>query len=733
MMRQVFLQKGTVKLAEVDVPLLDDNNILVRVHYSFVSSGTEGATLAASGKSLIDRFTSNLSTNTKKIIDTVNEHGLGVTLALIKEKSHQLMPLGYSCSGQVIAVGKNSQRFRVGDFVACAGAGIANHAEIIAVPHNLAVKITDPAWLKQASLTTIGAIAMQGVRRASLQLGERVCVVGLGLIGLITVQLAKLAGCQVIGIDIQDARLDLAKKLGAQHVFNANSAQFLHDVDFATEHYGADVTIITAASSSGIVLQQAMHMTRRKGRVVLVGDVKIDFDRDPFYAKEIDLLISCSYGPGRYDDEYEKQGRDYPYAYVRWTENRNMELFAVLIQSKALDVDALISHEYDLAEVEQAYNILKQGKALGLVLTYGPEQKTTYDMHELFDKRAFCPDKHGVIPFVACDRLVKLAVVGTGGFARVKLLPIIAKLPFTKIHTIVDIDVTSSMNIARQYDAVRVGNDYQKFLGDEDVNAVVIATPHHLHAEQALHFMKAGKAVFVEKPAAVNYDQFMQLKHFLEKYKNDVLYCVDFNRSSSPFMMAVRDVVKKRVNPMIIHYRMNAGYLPKNHWIHSPLNSGRIIGEGCHIFELFCFLTDARPVAVSVEALNPLHGDVLSLDNFTATISMSDGSCCSFIYTSIGHGGMGKERMEIFFDGKSIVMHDFLELKGYGLPMAFNRQMQAQDRGHQRLLTEFFKASLQKDVPPPIPYERILLATELSLIVHRLASAGGGTTSFNAA
>jgi len=405
-----------------------------------------------------------------------------------------------------------------------------------------------------------------------------------------------------------------------------------------------------------------------------------------------------------------------------------MELFVNLIQNKALNIDALITHEYNLADVEEVYQTLQSGKSLGLVLSYNPDQKKHfYGMHEVFDQCNFILDKHKVIPFKAPPGVIKFSAIGAGGFAKVKLLPIIAKISLAKIHSVVDVDVTNSMNVARQYGAIRVSNNYQEFLGDDDINAVVIATPHHLHAQQALNFMKSGKAVFVEKPAAVNYEQLTQLKHFLGKHGKEVLYCVDFNRSFSPFMLSIKEVLKKRINPAIIHYRMNAGYLPKNHWIQSPINNGRIIGEGCHIFELFCFLTDAKPIAVSVEALNTHNNDLLSTDNFTATISMSDGSCCSFIYTAIGNSSMGKERMEIFFDGKSLVMDDFLELTGYGMPMSFNQKVNVQDRGHQRLLYEFFAATKTKDFQPPIPYERIILATELSFVVNRLAVAGGGT------
>lgn len=729
-MRQVFLQKGRVFVHDVGVPLVDERSILVRVHYSFISSGTENATINSSGKSVINKFISNFSANTSKVLTTVREHGVLTTLALAREKLNYTMPLGYSCSGEVVNVGKYVSKFRVGDFVACAGAGIANHAEFVSVPQNLAVKIDNQLFLKQVSLTTIGAIALQGVRRASLQLGEKVCVIGLGLLGLVTVQLAKAAGCMVFGIDIQERRLDLAKKVGASAVFNTLSENVINEIEFATEHYGVDATIITAASYSRDILQQAMQITRRKGRVVLVGDVKIDIDRDPFYSKEIDFLISCSYGPGRYDDTYEKVGLDYPYAYVRWTENRNMELFANLIQMKKIDIDVLISHEFPLNQVDEAYSCLQRGQALGVVLSYpSTDGVKSSEINTLFNKSFvhFLP-KNRV--YKAQQKTLNISIVGAGGFAKVKLLPIISRIKAVRIHSIVDVDITTSINIARQYAASRVSNDYKTFLGDDDVHGVVIATPHYLHAEQAIDFMMAGKAVFVEKPAAVNFEQFIKLKQFLEKNKN-IFYCVDFNRTFSSFMLKIKEYLKKRNNPLLISYRMNAGYLPRTHWVNSSLNNGRIIGEGCHIFDLFCFLTDARPKSVSVEVMNSHIDDLRPTENFTATVAMSDGSCCSFMYTSVGNNALGKERMEIFYDGKSIVMDDFLALTGYGFPLSFNRKETVQDRGHQRLVQAFFEAAQQENGQPPISYERILLATELSLVVNKLAIEGGGIHDFD--
>ena len=733
-MKQVFLKKGQVKLYQVDIPHLDANSILVRVNYSFISSGTEFATVTASGKSIFEKAYSNLNQNIQKVTGAIKDNGLTATFALIREKLDTVMPLGYSCSGQVISVGKNVDVFFIGDYVACAGSGHANHADVVVVPKNLAVKIQNHEMLKQCSLTTIGAIALQGIRRSNLELGQKVCIIGLGLIGQLTSQLAKLSGCQVYGIDIQESRLNLAKKLGADFVFNPKNCEIIKEIEWATSQHGIDTTVITASGKDGKIIQQAMQMTRRKGKVVLVGDVKIDFDRDPFYSKEIDFLISCSYGPGRYDDAYEKHGVDYPYDYVRWTENRNMELFSKLVQDKKILIDPLISSEFDLSNVESAYQSLQTKESLGIVLSYKSarenlekeilenQNSNSRDITDSNITTIICVAKN----FIANNN-TNLVGIGVGGFCKIKLLPAISKIKNVKINSMIDANATNLINISNQYKVQNTGNDYRKLLNNDNVNAVLIATPHCLHADQAIDCMSSGKAVFVEKPAAVNYEQLEKLNTFLTQkaaHAQNTLYCVDFNRSFSPFIKKIKEVVKNRNNPMLINYRINAGFIPKDHWINSPANGGRIIGEACHIFELFCFLTDSKPVSISVESINSNNNSVKSADNFVTQIRMSDGSCCSLLYTSIGSAESGKERMELFFDGKSIIMNDFYELNGFGLPKSFDMLSKTQDKGHEALLQEFFIATQTPSFQPPIPFERILLATEISLIVDELIKTG---------
>ncbi len=724
-MRQVFLQKGKIRIEEVDPPLVNDHHILVQISYSFISSGTEKATIDASGKSLIERYVHSASAHTFKVFGALKEHGFASTIALAKEKMGKLMPLGYSCAGQIVWVGSKVTKFCVGDYVACAGSLYANHADIVSVPQNLATKVKNPELLKYASLTAIGSIALQAIRRAKLQLGETVCIVGMGLIGQLIAQLAKHAGCRVIGIDIQQQRLDLASKLGTDTCLNPLSTDIVKELEYATNHYGVDTTILAASAQTGELLQQAMTITRRKGRVVLVGDIKIDFDRDPFYSKEIDLLISCSYGPGRYDQRYEEQNLDYPYAYVRWTENRNMAYFIELLEKQAITIAPLISHEFSIQKAAQAYQTFQKEKALGVIISYNEsQQQTAWNpyTHPSLSKHYY----DGIFkPYTYPRGTINTAIVGAGGFAKIKIIPSFFSIKGVHIHSIIDTDTSNALTLARMYKAQRISNDYHKILGDDDINVAIIATPHAFHAEQAMDCLSAGKAVFVEKPAAISFEQYKKLTSFLESNKN-ALFCVDFNRSYAPFIKSIKSVVDHRTNPLMITYRMNVGYLPQNHWIQSDENRGRIVGEVCHVFDLFCSLTNAKPTSIAVSPVNPNTQDMPLTDNISAIVTMSDGSCCTLIYTATGNSAAGKEHMEIFFDGKTIIMSDFIDLKGYGLARSFNQHVKRQDKGHEQLYKEFIKTVSQPGYPLPIPIKQILTATELSLIADKLARAGGG-------
>ena len=500
-MRQVFLEKGLVTIKEVCEPVLSDDTLLIAVYYSCISPGTEGSTIANAQKSLF----SNIPLKLPKIFLSIAKNGIEGTKALIREKlAGNLQSLGYSCSGKVIAVGKNITRFRPGDFVACAGAGYANHADLVAVPENLVVKVSDETFLRDASITTLGAIALQGLRRAEVELGDIICILGLGLLGQLTMQLAKLSGCKVIGIDLIKNRLELAKQLGADRVLNPTQQDIKKEIDFATAHNGVDCTIITAGSQNETIIQQSMEITRKKGKVILVGDVPLKFDRSPFYQKEIDFLISCSYGPGRYDASYEQKGCDYPYPYVRWTENRNMQSIVEFIEQKKLDVRSLISEPMPINDIEKAYDSLKNQESLAVVLSYDGNEEIS--QKEIKTKEVEKDQKSEIkfIPAVKGD--LRIGVVGAGGFAKVKLMPIISRLKNVRINAVVDSNMANSITVSKIYGAARAFSDDSKLFDEDLVDAVLIASPHKYHCDQALAALQNGKAVFLEKPMVTDFN-----------------------------------------------------------------------------------------------------------------------------------------------------------------------------------------------------------------------------------
>lgn len=711
-MRQLFLEKGAVVVKEVSQPYLDDHSVLVVVHYSFVGSETDISTIVNAKKNAVF---GNVPEKIKKVLQSLAANSLAQAANLVK--SNDVQTLGHACSGVVIAVGKKVKKLRTGDFVACAGLGFANHADIICVPEYLSVKVTKQEHLKVASLTALGARSLQGIRRAQLQLGELVCVIGLGLLGQITVQLAKLAGCRVVAIDLLQDRVDLALKFGADAAYNATTCDVAKELAFFTEHYGVDTTFITATSKETVLVQQAMQITRKKGRVVIVGDIGLSMEWEPFNQKEIDLLSSCSYGPGSYDREYEYKGTDYPYSYVRWTENRNMQAFIDFVTQGSINLNQVLTVEVGINEITKAYEKLKGTKSLGVIIRYTDEQ---------LPKVTKAPEKKQIRFMPAKKDTLRVGVVGAGCFAQATLLPLIARFKQVSMSAIVDADVSKAINVSRSFGVARALAHDEELFTDDLVDAVVIASPHTYHCEQALRAMRNGKAVFVEKPMVTDNDQLARLHSYLKEHPN-VPFCIDYNRSFAPFIQKIKKELNSRNSPLIAHYRVNAGFIPKEHWVHSDVGAGRIIGDACQIIDLFYYLTDSKPVAVSVEALHTEHPNLFPTDNFSAQIAFADGSICSLLYTALGHPEFGKERMELFFDSKSILMDNYECLAGFGLPKGFDEVVSFPDKGHGALLKTFFDRSAKDPFIPPIPFERLYEVARLTLIIDQLACTGGGT------
>jgi len=713
-MRQVFLDKGTIVVKEICQPVLDDNSILVSVHYSFVGSGTEFTTIEKAKESI---FFSNVPHKIKRVIESVSQHGIEETAHIVKNKiKGRIKPLGYSCSGKVIAVGKNVKTIRSGDLVACASAHYAKHADIISIPQHLVAKIKHKAHLKTASTITLGTLALQGIRRANLQIGETVCIVGLGVLGQFTLQLAQLSGCNIVGVDTIEERLKKANELGAIASFHAIEDNVISEIEFLTNHQGVDCTIITTSSQSDAIIQQALEITRKRGKVILISDVSLNIDHNPFYKKEIDLIVSCSYGPGRFDYEYEHLGKDYPYELVRWTENRNIKAFINLIEQNKINIDKLITDNVNVNDIDKAYSLLKNKKTLGVVINYLYKKPTTKESQNT-QEITFRP---------AVKDTMNIAVVGAGGFSKENLIPLVAQQEHTKIHTIVDPDISNSLNLSKIYGAKKYFTNTTEFFENDSSDVVVISSEHKFHCAQALQAMEKGKAVFLEKPMVTNFAQLKTITSFLKNNKN-IPFCVDYSRSFAPFIQKIKNETKSRISPLVINYRMNVELLKKNKFAQQDMGQGRIIGEACSIFDIFCFLTDAKPVAASVESLNTVDSQLFPTDNFCAHISFRDGSICSLTYTSLGNQEMGRERMELFFDSKSIVMQDYKVLKGFGLRKSFDECSQCPDKGRSILMNRFFDNLKNKKFKHPIDLARLHNVANLTLIIDKLACQGGGT------
>lgn len=704
-MKQVFIRKGKVIVDEVPAPLVSVNEVLVHVYYSCISSGTEVSGIEKSGKPLLKKIIDNPQ-NIRKVLDLLKNKGLSKTIRKVKSKVDSQTPTGYSASGLVLEVGENIKNIKVGDKVACAGAGIANHAEFVAVPENLVVKMSEELDFQSASSVALGAIAFQGLRRADVKLGENIAVIGLGLLGQILVQLLKAAGARVIGFDIDDGRLNLAKELGMEEGYNSVKSNVLQKVLSFTHEKGVDITIITAsAPHNNQIIQQAMEITRKKGKVVVVGDVGLGPKRFPFYEKEIDYLISTSYGPGRYDKDYEEKGIDYPFAYVRWTERRNMEEYLRLLAEGKVNFRKLISKTFSIEEAPQAYKFLEEGRPV--------KPAVLLNFHFVGEKPRETKIQITSVPLK--KDVINVGVIGTGGFAKAVHLPNLKKLSnLYSISAICDLDGVNAKQVAKKFGARYCTTNYTEVLEDKNTDMVIVTLPHSLHAKVAIEAAKAGKAVFCEKPMALNEKELQELVDTLKESR--IPYLAGFNRRFSPFAKKIKEIIKNRENPMIIDYQMNAGFLPKDHWTQSDVGGGRNIGEACHIYDLFTYFTESEVEKISAFSITSKTEKYLKNDNFVASLKFRDGSVCNLIYTAIGSRDFPKEQMKIYFDEKMIFLDDYKEIKIFGAKIkGFETK---QDKGHFDEIKEFAK-SIKERNGYPIPLWQLIQATKLSFEVEK--------------
>ncbi len=708
-MKQVFINNDGISIQEVPPPLNEGGRVLIRLYYSSISTGTEMSGLGASDTPLWRRALKEPQ-KVKKVMEKLRAQGVSETYGMVSAKLNELHPLGYSAAGEVVEIGPEITDLRVGDRVACGGAANSYHADLVSVPRNLVVRIPETVDLDVASTVTLGAIAMQGVRRADTSLGEIFIVLGLGLLGQLTQQMLRVNGVRVIGVDLESERVKLARDTGIWETFLSDGEDLSEKVMRLTDGYGADGVIITASGSSNQILSTAFKCCRRKGRVVLVGDVGLNINRSDIYEKELDFLVSTSYGPGRYDRNYEEEGLDYPLPYVRWTENRNMSEYLRLIRDGQLEIKPLIEKIYPIDSAGEAYQSLK-GKVerpLLLLISYSGTDKSINRVITSIHRKASIGK-------------VRIAIIGAGGFAQGTLLPIMTRMKsHFELAGIVTHKGHNAVNIARRFGAGFASTDYHEVLADDNVDSILIATRHNLHGSLVLEALRAGKHVFVEKPLCLKQHELDAIKAFFKENGNyKPLLMVGFNRRFSPYVTAIRDALADRCSPMILDYRVNAGPVSSDNWIHSEEGGGRNLGEACHFYNLFLYLTGSDLVESSAVSISSNNSWAKSNENFVATLSFQDGSLATLTYTSLGSQDFPKESLDIFCDNKVLSIEDFQKFSVVGDPAVRNFTTRNKEKGHREELEEFAKAIQAGGDCWPIPLNEQIDTTQVALNIER--------------
>ncbi len=709
-MKQILIRGGKAEVREMPVPTCGPREILVETAYSLISAGTESATLESSAPPPSGTLWSRRAKKAGEVARMVRDRGpqgaLDASRARLEGPS---FVTGYSLAGTVREVGAEVDDIVPGQRVACAGASSAHHAEVVAVPRMLATPVPEGLGLDDAAFVTLGAIAMQGVRQAELRLGESALVLGLGLIGQLTVSLLAASGCRVIGADLDPARVELARGLGLTDGVVVGEDSLETAAQQLSAGRGVDAVLLTAGTASSEPIRQAMRLVRKRGRVVVVGAVGLELEREPFYVREAELRISCSYGPGRYDADYEERGQDYPYGYVRWTENRNMESFLELVARGQVPVAPLVNLRLPLERAGEAFAALggEGERPLGVLLEYP-------------DSAGAPPERRIEVVPQRREGKLGVALVGPGSFAQAVHVPNLAALGgVAALRTVVGRTANAAREAARKAGAEGAATSFDEVLGDPAVDVVLIATRHDQHAEQACRALEAGKAVFLEKPAALSFEELTRLEQALAAHPRP--FTIGFNRRFAPDLVPLAARLAKRRGPVVLDYRVNAGKLPRDHWALDERGGGRLIGEGCHMLDLLRHLVGAPVVAWRVLPLAPPPGrDDLPLgDNIAVSLRYADGSLATLSYTSLGDAALGKERIEAHWDGVSAVMDDFRSLAFGGDAPA--RRM-APAKGHRALLEAFLEHAAGR-AEAPIPVEECL---ETSRLVLELAAAARG-------
>ncbi|HWS24005.1 MAG TPA: bi-domain-containing oxidoreductase [Anaerolineales bacterium] len=711
-MKQVTqnMRDGKTSVQDVPIPTPTRGQALVRVEASLVSAGTERMLVEFGEKSLFGKARSRPDL-VRQVLDKVKREGVVPTLEATFNRLNAPMALGYSSAGVIVELGPGMESFHVGQRVACAGGGYASHAEYNIIPQNLLAPIPQNVSTESAAFTTLGAISLHGFRLTESQINDNVAVIGLGLLGLLTSQIAQAAGCRVFGIDTQSDRVELAKSFGIQAEVRDQAE--VTGLAF-TKNIGFDSVIICADTRSNDPIELAGALARDRAKIVATGAVDLSFPRKVYYEKELSFINSRSYGPGRYDPAYEDMGVDYPIGFVRWTEGRNFAAIIDLISKGSINVEKLISHRFQIEQAAEAYELITgktNQRSLGVLINY-PNQSNIVS-------RVPISFQHSKIIQKA---EVRLGVIGAGLFANATLLP-----RLEKVNLISRVGISSNNGLNASHSAKKFGFQYatsgsDQILNDENINTVAILTRHNSHADLAVKALTAGKNVFVEKPLALNSEELNALQKAISQ-ENSPILMVGYNRRFSPHAIKLREFFTSRSEAIFIRYTVNAGFIPQNHWVHDPqIGGGRIIGETCHFIDLLSYLIDSTPLSVNAVSL-PDSGKYHQ-DNVSITIHFEDGSLGVVDYLANGDRSFPKERVEVFCEGKIGILNDFRELtliKG-GNKQIFKDRFQ-QDKGHTGEL--FVLAESVKSGIPPIPYHQLFATSKVTFAaLHSLDEDG---------
>ena len=706
------LRTGETSVADVPMPIPKPGTALVKTAASLVSAGTERMVVEFAEKSLVGKARSRPDL-VRQVVDKARREGVLTTVDAAFNRLDQPMPLGYSSSGTILAVGDGMQGFKVGDRVACAGGGYAVHAEYTIIPQNLLAHLPDTVNFESAAFATLGAIALHGFRLAQPQVGERVAVIGLGLLGLLTVDIATAAGCHVLGVDLDPQRVELAQKMGAEAVLRDQAEEA---ASAFSRGVGADSVLICADTASDDPITLAGAIARDRANIVALGAVGLNIPRKVYFEKELNFINSRSYGPGRYDPTYEEGGQDYPIGYVRWTEGRNLQSIVDLMGSGRMDVIPLITHRLPIEQATEAYDLItgkREETFLGVLLTY-PQNASSPSQRA----KDISSNTHSVLR----SSHVTLGVLGAGNFATAVMLPAVKKIENLALVGIVSGSGLSAHHAANKFGFNYAAESEAQIFDDEQINTIAILTRHSVHADLAIKALQAGKHVFVEKPLAINHNQLAEIGEQVLN-TNDSILTVGFNRRFAPLAQKLHTFIADRKEPLVAHYRVNAGYIPLTHWLHDPQEGGgRIIGEGCHFVDFLAFLVGAVPVAVTAHSL-PDAGSYRA-DNVVLTFEFPDGSLGTLTYLANGDKAFPKEQVEVFASGRVAVLDDFrsLEMVHNGRRKIIRSRLR-QDKGHAAIWQVFFDAIVNAG-EPPIPYDHIFGVTQATFAAVESLRAG---------